>query len=74
MIARKERIYVLRNVSIHHKNLDEKEMRYIRQSQNELLKYASEGKLSEPDIVELKGFIHAKSKTFILLFSILKKQ
>ena len=62
-----ERIHYLREVaamSIHDENLDEKEMRYIRRSQNELLKYASEGQLSDPDILELKGFIQCKKQNF----------
>ena len=62
-----ERIYYLREVaamSIHDENLDEKEMRYIRRSQHELLEYASEGQLLDPDLLELKGFIQCKKRNF----------
>ena len=62
------RIYYLRKVadmSIQDENLAEKEMRYIRQSHNELLKYASNKRLvSKADSLELKGFVQRKKRNF----------
>lgn len=63
-----EGIYYLRKVAdmlIQDENLAEKEMRYIRQSHNELLKYASNKRLvSKADSLELKGFVQRKKQNF----------
>ena len=62
----KDKIHFLRRVAdipIHDENLDKNEMRYVCQSQAQLLEYASKVQ-SAPYLFELKGFVQRKMQNF----------
>ena len=71
-----EEVSYLRDVaamSIHDENIDENEMRFVYKSQATLLRYASGPRFSEPNSLELKGFVLQKKKNFQAAIFCLKK-
>ena len=71
-----EEVSYLREVaamSIHDENIDENEMRFVDKSQATLLRYASGPRFSEPNSLELKGFVLQKKKNFQAAIFCLKK-
>ena len=71
-----EEVSYLREVaamSIHDENIDENEMRFVDKSQATLLRYASGPRFSEPNSLEVKGFVLQKKQHFQTAIFYLKK-
>ena len=71
-----DRIHYLKKVaamSIDDEKLDRTEMRHIRQSYDDLLKDASQTKLSVPVALGIKGFVHWKKKKLSVSYFLSEK-
>ena len=60
-------------MSIDDEKLDRTEMRHIRQSYDDLLKDASQTKLSVPVALGIKGFVHWKKKQLSVSYFLSEK-